>query len=310
MGGSADRDLPTVSVVTATRDRPKLLERAVRAALQQDYAGGIECIVVFDQSEPVPLEVGSLTDGRSLRVLRNDRTPGLAGARNTGILAAGGRFVAFCDDDDVWMTGKLSAQVDLLLAKPAAALAATGIRIITEDCVVERVAPAEVTFADLLVSRVSEIHPSSFLLRRDHLLGQVGLLDEALPASYGEDYEFLLRAARTGVIATVGEPLVDIHWNRPSFFAGRWESIADGLTYILSGTPEFSEEPVGASRIEGQIAFARAASKQRRDALRWARRSLEHDPKQVRAYAALAVASGLVSPTWLVRRVQRTGRGL
>ena len=43
---------PLVSVVVPTRDRPELLRRAVGAILGQSYKGPIECLVVFDQSDP------------------------------------------------------------------------------------------------------------------------------------------------------------------------------------------------------------------------------------------------------------------
>lgn len=301
---------PPVSVVMATRDRPQLLRRAVEAALHQDYPGVIQCVIVFDRSEPVPLDLGELAPGRETLVLRNMRTPGLAGARNTGIEAAAGELIAFCDDDDEWHPTKLRQQFDLLSQRPDAAVVATGIRIVTDDAVVERRAPASIGFADLLESRVAEIHPSSYLLRRDLVLDTIGLVDEELPASYGEDYEFLLRAARVGEIACVPDPLVNIYWNRPSFFAARWDSIAAGLAYILERVPEFADAPRGRARIEGQIAFALAARRRRREAFTWIGRTLRNDPRQLRAYAAIAVALRLVSAGWLVRRVQATGRGL
>jgi glycosyltransferase involved in cell wall biosynthesis len=75
---------PLVSVVVPTRDRPALLKRAVAAVLGQDYPGEIDCVVVFDQS-PAHLPAGlTVPPGRSLRAVGNQRTPGLAGARNTG----------------------------------------------------------------------------------------------------------------------------------------------------------------------------------------------------------------------------------
>lgn len=300
----------TVSVVLATRDRPQLLRRAVAAVIDQDHPGTIECVVVFDQSQPQPLELGALPPNRRVVTTTNGRTPGLAGARNTGIEAASGPLIAFCDDDDVWHPRKLSAQLASWDGDPDARVITTGIRIVTEDGQVERVGPPRVGFRDLLASRVSELHPSTFLLRRDDLLGDVGLVDEELPASYGEDYELLLRATRHGHVRNVPEPLVDIHWNRPSFFAGRWDNIAAGLTYILEVVPEFADHPKGHARIAGQIAFAHAARRRTRQALRWSARTLRHDPRQLRAFGALAVAARLADPGRLVERVQRQGRGL
>ena len=119
---------PLVSVVVPTRDRPELLRRAVTAILGQTYGGPIECVVVFDQSDP-DLPWADLPPGRTLVVVRNDRSPGLAGARNSGILAATGELVAFCDDDDEWLPEKLTRQVARLLATPSAAVATTGILV-------------------------------------------------------------------------------------------------------------------------------------------------------------------------------------
>ena len=58
--------------------------------MEQTYAGEIEVVIVFDQSEPHPIEV-DVPAGRTLTVIRNtERNPGLAGARNTGVLATSG----------------------------------------------------------------------------------------------------------------------------------------------------------------------------------------------------------------------------
>ena len=104
---------PEVSVVVATRHRPELLMRAVSSIIGQAYPGELECLVVFDQSEQVP-PPAEIPAGRKLRVLTNTRKPGLAGARNTGITAAVGAVIAFCDDDDTWRPDKLTRQVELL----------------------------------------------------------------------------------------------------------------------------------------------------------------------------------------------------
>src|SRR5262245_54727931 len=82
-----ERGWPSVDVVIATRDRPDLLKRAVRSVVNQDYPAQIRLIVVFDQSPAVD-DFGPLGDNRLIAVMQNGRLPGLAGARNTGILAA------------------------------------------------------------------------------------------------------------------------------------------------------------------------------------------------------------------------------
>ncbi|MEX5306131.1 glycosyltransferase [Kocuria sp. CPCC 205258] len=302
--------LPSVSVVIATAGRPAMLRDAVRGVIAQDYAGPVELIVVYDNIDIDPLDDLDVPETLPLRTLANTRTRGLAGGRNTGILAAEGDLIAFCDDDDVWSPEKLRLQTDLWRKHPEAVAIAGGIRIVSDARTVERVPPAVADFDDFLVSRITEIHPSALVCRRADLLGPVGLVDEVLPASYGEDYDLLLRAARLGPVRSVPETVLTVHWDRPSFFADEWNNIAEGLTYILRKYPEFEATARGTARITGQVAFAHAAEGQRHEAARWARATLRRDPRQLRAWGALAVATGGVSPDRLLQAVHNTGRGL
>jgi glycosyltransferase involved in cell wall biosynthesis len=306
---------PPVSVVIATCGRPQLLRNAVRSILDQDYAGWIELLVVFDRIAIDPLADVEPAPRRTLRLLGNSRSPGLAGGRNTGILAARGEYVAFCDDDDEWAPAKLTRQLDVWLRHPDAVAAAAGITIRTGasgqgagSCV--RIPPERTDFADFLESRITAIHPSTLVYRRADLLERVGLVDEALPASYGEDYDLLLRATRHGHVRSVPEPLVLVHWDRPSFFAGKWENIAAGLTYLLDKFPEFESTQRGTARIAGQVAFAHAALGHGRECRAWARSALARDARQLRAYAALAVGCRLVSAQVLLDLANRRGHGL
>ncbi|MFC4058770.1 glycosyltransferase family 2 protein [Planomonospora corallina] len=297
-----------MTVVVATRDRPELLRRAVTAVLGQDYPGEIHVAVVFDQSEPVRPDV-ACPAGRSLDVLVNERTPGLAGARNTGITAALTDYVAFCDDDDEWLPGKLRAQVELLAAEGGVA-AGTGIEIRCRGTVSPRPGPERpVTHRDLLRDRVFTLNGSNLLVDRAVLTEVVGLVDEDLPGSYAEDYDLLLRLAKLEPIRCVRRPLVAINW-QGSFFARRFPMIADALTHLLRKHPEFATEPAGLARIEGQVAFYRAAAGQHGEAVRWARRSLRHNPREPRAYLALLVASRLISGRRVLALLNTRGRGI
>jgi glycosyltransferase involved in cell wall biosynthesis len=301
---------PLVSVVVPTRDRPELLRRAVTAILGQTYKGPVECVVVFDQSDP-DLPWTDLPPGRTLVVARNDRTPGLAGARNSGILAATGELVAFCDDDDEWLPEKLARQVARLLATPGAAVSTTGILVRYQDRTITRLAPTIlVTHRQLLRSRLTELHPSTVLARRDRLLSQIGLVDEEIPGSYAEDYEWLLRASRYGPVLAVPEPLAVIHWHQSSFFADRWRTIISALTYLVDKHRDLRQEPSGLARIYGQIAFAHAALGERKPARRWARRTLSLNRRERRAYLALAISLRLVSAKTVVRMAHGAGKGI
>jgi UDP-N-acetylglucosamine transferase subunit ALG13 len=296
---------PSVSVIVTTRgDRPELLARALAAIAAQDYCGRIDCTVVTDGA-------GADVTAARARIIHNTRTPGLAGARNTGILAAGGDLVAFCDDDDVWLEGKLRAQAGALAATPWSALACCGIEIEYGTSVTARVLAAQaVTLADLLRSRLTELHSSTFLLRRTALLSSIGLVNEDIPGSYGEDYELLLRAARHGPIVNIAEPGVRVLWHERSHFDSQWATIVPALSWLLGRYPEFRSEPAGFARVAGQIAFAAAACGERRTAWQWTWQALRARLLEPRGYLAVGVLAGVLRPDTLVRALHRHGRGV
>jgi glycosyltransferase involved in cell wall biosynthesis len=304
-------DYPSVSAVVPTRDRPELLRAALAAILGQDYPGPIEVVVVYDQSEPDMSLETTADPSRQVRVISNSRTPGLAGGRNTGILASTGELVAFCDDDDEWLPGKLRAQADALAAGPGAEFVSCGIRVSYDGRTTDRILQMDsVPLAALLRDRMTELHPSTFLIRREALHNGFGLVDEEIPGSYAEDYEFLLRAARSAPLVNLRTPYVLVRWHKRSYFAQRWDTIASALQWLLQRYPEFATEPRGEARVAGQIAFAEAASGNRRNAVRWARRTLARNPREPRAYLALAVATRAVRPDTVLRSLHKRGRGI
>jgi glycosyltransferase involved in cell wall biosynthesis len=298
-------DLPKVSVIVATRDRPRLLARAIDAILAQDYPGPVECVVVFDQSAPDPA-----LDGDSVVVTVNDRTPGLAGARNTGALAATGELLAFCDDDDRWLPQKLSRQVERL-RETGADVAVSGIHVEHGEHTITRVPRQEdLSLTELLRRRVMEAHPSTVVVRREAFFDRIGLVDEEIPGSYGEDYDWILRAAAAGPIAVVPEPLVTVLWGRTSHFNRDWRTIADALRYLVRKHPGFADDPSGLARVHGQIAFAHAALGERRDARSWAVSALRLSWRERRAYLALLVTVRLLTADRVLRLAHATGRGI
>ncbi len=301
--------MTAVTAVIPTRDRPELLRRAIDAVLAQEHPGPIEVVVVYDRSDPD--ETLARADGdRTVRVIRNDRSPGLAGARNTGILAATGDLIGFCDDDDEWLPGKLATQV-AALESSGADFACCGIRVRYEEAEFDRILSMDtVTLPALLRDRMTELHPSTFLIRASALRDGIGLVDEEIPGSYAEDYEFLLRAARHAPLVNIREAGTLVRWHRSSYFSQRWQMISEALRWLLERYPEFETEPAGLARVAGQIAFAEAAQGNSRTAARWARRTLAGNRREPRAYLAMAVASRLVRPDTVVRTLHKRGRGI
>jgi len=102
--------MPKVSVVIPTCNRPDLLPRAIKSVLAQTYQD-FEIIVVDDGREKSSENVvAGIGDARLKYIKQTDKKGGSA-ARNTGIKAAAGDFIAFLDDDDEWLPEKLDKQV-------------------------------------------------------------------------------------------------------------------------------------------------------------------------------------------------------
>src|SRR5260370_12535343 len=109
-----------VSTVIPTRGRPELLLRAVRSVLAQTLRE-IEAVIVIDGDDPATeraLEELVREDGR-VRVIALATSVGGSDARNRGVDAASGEWVAFLDDDDEWLPGKLQAQLEAVTSSTA-----------------------------------------------------------------------------------------------------------------------------------------------------------------------------------------------
>jgi glycosyltransferase involved in cell wall biosynthesis len=98
---------PAFSVIIPTYGRSALLSEAVASVLAQSFTD-FECIVVDDASPEAP----ALPDDPRLRLIVRDDNGGPPAARNTGIAAAVGDYLAFLDDDDLWCPDRLSAAVE------------------------------------------------------------------------------------------------------------------------------------------------------------------------------------------------------
>lgn len=299
---------PPVSVIIPTRGRPDLLRRAVDSVVAQEYAGDIEVLIVFDQ-EPDTFAAPTLPARRRLVRLENDRTPGLSGARNSGILAATADIIAHCDDDDEWLPEKLSRQVERLV-ETGAPVVAGGLEVsYGGKSHVRSSATAQIDHGAFLTSRRMEVHSSALLAPRT-TYDEVGILDETLPMSYAEDYDWLLRATTLGPLEFVREPLVRINWDRPSWFADRWAGMAEAYHRLLDKHPDLLIDPRSSARIYGQIAIATAAGGSRRDALRWTRKTLRARPFEARGYVAALMSVGLLRADTLLHVAHRMGKGV
>lgn len=298
--------LPTVSVVIATRNRPEMLKAAVTAVMEQTYEGAVRCIIVFDRTEP-DHSLAHDDGTRSVDVITNTQSGGLAGARNSGIQAATGEFIAFCDDDDLWHPTKLARQVETI---GSALTSVTGIVVDYGDRQAVRIPRQDaMTLHNVVRTRRMEAHPSTVMMNRAGLLEHVGLVDEDIPGSYGEDFDFMIRALQAGPIAVVEEPLVTVRWGQ-SMFSRDWATIVNAIDYIIDKHDVVRADKKALARLHGRRAFATAAMGDSVDSLRGCWRTVTLSPSEKRAYVTLPVALRLVKAERLLDLAHRRGRGI
>lgn len=110
----------TVSVIIPVFNASNTLERAVASVLEQDW-GNWQLILIEDGSTDGSLEVCVRLAAQDARIqlLQQPGNTGAAAARNVGIRAATGRYLAFLDADDEWLPQKLSRQVAFMQAEGA-----------------------------------------------------------------------------------------------------------------------------------------------------------------------------------------------
>jgi glycosyltransferase involved in cell wall biosynthesis len=204
--GSEAVEAPLVSVIIPTRNRALLLARTLTTVLAQRLVP-LEVIVVDDASTDVtPVLLRHVGDDR-LRTIRRPGRRGVAAARNTGVAAATGRWVAFLDDDDLWAPDKLRYQVDALLAHPGMRWAVDAAVVVDGDLRVIGGQPAPVQSdlsSSLLAANVVPGGASGVVAERELVQG-VGGFDTRL--SLLADWDLWTRLALCSPAIAVPEPL-------------------------------------------------------------------------------------------------------
>lgn len=196
--------IPIVSVIVPTYNRAHFLTEAIESVLTQTYQDW-ELIIVDDGSADDTKALSDQCARRDHRIrVIHQANSGVAKARNAGLRAATGRYIAFLDDDDRWVPEKLERQVAYLDAHPEIGLAFTLAQLVDQELRHIKVLPQvwRCSFEALLERCFI---PLPTVMVRRECLNCVGDFDEALGTS--ADYDLWLRIARRFEIACLEEPL-------------------------------------------------------------------------------------------------------
>jgi glycosyltransferase involved in cell wall biosynthesis len=214
--------LDNVTVVVPAYNAERFIGQGLKSILSQTLPVA-EVLVVDDGSTDGTAGVVSRFGG-PVRLLHQPNA-GVSTARNRGLQEAAGRFVAFCDADDLWLPSKLEKQMEALTANPSASGALSGAMEVDADLEARGAVPCptlhEVTWRDLLWHKRGEIPPgvSSTLLAGKKFLDEAGGWDPLL--SDAADWDLALRLRRLGPFVGPRDPLI---WYR--VYAGSMSSRA------------------------------------------------------------------------------------
>lgn len=199
--------MPQVSVIVPTLGRP-LLALALRSALTQRGVD-LEILVVDDGSGGRPRPILERIGDPRVRMLGHDRRRGIGAARNTGVAEAGGAWVAFLDDDDLWAPEKLAHQLDRAQAEGRDWVYTGAVGVDDRHRVLHVEPPIlpEEVMRQLPRRNVVPAGASNVAVRAA-ALAAAGPFDTRLHGT--EDWDLFIRLARRGPPAAVQAPLVAV----------------------------------------------------------------------------------------------------
>jgi glycosyltransferase involved in cell wall biosynthesis len=218
---------PAVSVIVPTFNRPLLLIRAVESILSQTFRD-FEVLVVNDAGEDIGGFLDPLKKKGRIVYLRHDENRGLAAARNTGIRAARGKYIAYLDDDDLYYPEHLETLVNFLENRDFK-VAYTDTRKAFHEL---KNGTDEVTSRDDMCVEfdydyilVGNLIPVLCFMHEKACLDEIGFFDETL--TFHEDWDLWIRMSRRFKIAHIRKVTSEFSWR------------LDGSTMTSKRHPEY-----------------------------------------------------------------------
>ncbi|MCZ2442772.1 MAG: glycosyltransferase family 2 protein, partial [Flavobacteriales bacterium] len=195
---------PELSVVMLVFNGEKYLRTAIESVLNQTFKN-FEFIIINDGSTDQSLKIISTFEDIRIRVVNNDRNIGIPRSRNIGLHVARGRYLAWCDCDDINLPARFEKQISFLKSNPQYAVCGTWLKRFggAKEYMATVSDDPEMIKAKLLF-KTSILNPTSMWDMKQ--IREAGLFfDESLPIS--EDYDYYVRLSYVAPMSNIKEPL-------------------------------------------------------------------------------------------------------
>ena len=200
---------PLVSVIIPMYNRAGTIRRAIDSVLRQTYRN-IELIVVDDASTDNSVQIVQEYAESRLRLITLPRNAGAARARNAGMKAAQGEYIAFQDSDDEWLPDKIRIQMEYML-REGFLVSFCPYLLVLDDATV-RIWPAENVIrlikergAGAVLPNQNVIGTPTLVMHRE-VMDRIGYFDEDFSSI--EDYDYAIRIAKEYAVGFWEEPLM------------------------------------------------------------------------------------------------------
>ena len=305
---------PTVSVIIPAYNATKYIGEALNSVFAQTFSS-YEVIVINDGSEDTEeLERELKRYPESLRYIKQENR-GAAVARNTGLRAAVGEFVAFLDADDTWLPSFLEKQMEFLKGSKADLVYADAFlsgdsRLAGRTFMQLEPSRSEVTPENLLAIKVTVL--TSTVLARKEPIFEVGLFDETFRR--GQDFDLWLRLAKRGARFAYKDEVLAHHRIVATGLSGdtisqlkRTLAVFEAIkTKEMLTANESAALQVTVNRTLGELALEDGKEKLRRKDFIGARQSFDEAKRFRHSWKLILVSLGLrVAPEVLWRLYNR-----
>jgi len=204
-----DNTNPKVSVVIPTHNRPELLKRAIKSVLNQTYQD-FEIIVVDDGDVSVEDVVKSFSNSRVKYIKHKIPHQGGSAARNTGIKASKGEYIAFLDDDDEWLPKKLEIQMKKFeKTGEDVGFCFSAVRNILDDREENSEVPEGIAnYYELALRRFKGFLTVTLIVKK-FVFDKVGFFDDMLPSH--QEVDLMIRISKKYKGLGINKPLTRVN---------------------------------------------------------------------------------------------------